>query len=66
MSKTEKVHFFVLYPSLNLCQSARECPNFLKIWQLTNFDMGFQKINIRSRNKIVDFFERSVFSRTAT
>ena len=28
--------------------------------------MGFQKINMISRNKIVDFFERSVFSRTTT
>jgi hypothetical protein len=55
MSKTEKEHFFVLYPSLNLWQSARECPNFLKNWQLNNFDMGFQKINIKSRKKIVDF-----------
>jgi hypothetical protein len=55
MSKSEKVHFCALYPSLNLCQSARERPNFLKNWQLTNFDIGFQKINIRSRKKIVDF-----------
>ena len=28
--------------------------------------MGFQKINMRIRKKTVDFFERSVFSRTAT
>ena len=26
-----------------LCQSARECPNFLEKWESTNFDMGFQK-----------------------
>jgi hypothetical protein len=35
-------------------------------WQITNFDMGFQKNNTKSRNKIVDFLERSVFSRSAT
>jgi hypothetical protein len=29
-------------------QSVRECPKILKIRQITNFDMGFQKINTRS------------------
>jgi hypothetical protein len=33
-AKSEKELFFVILPSLNLCQSAKECPNF---------DMGFQK-----------------------
>jgi hypothetical protein len=26
--------------------SVRECPNFLKICQITNFDMGFQKKHV--------------------
>jgi hypothetical protein len=41
--------------TLRLCQSARECPNFLKKWESTNFDMGFQKKNISSRSEKVDF-----------
>ena len=32
------------------------CPKILKIIQETNFDMGFQKINIRDRYKEVVFF----------
>ena len=32
--------------SLNLCQSVRECPKILKICQITNFDMGFQKKHV--------------------
>jgi hypothetical protein len=38
--------------------STRECPKILKISQITNFDMGFQKINIRSRLEKVDFLPR--------
>jgi hypothetical protein len=53
--KILKSAFFVILPPLMLCQSARECPNFLKICQITNFDTSFQKNNIKSRNKIVDF-----------
>jgi hypothetical protein len=32
--------------SLSLCQSVRECPNFLKICQITKLDMCFQKKNV--------------------
>ena len=46
--------------SLSLCQSVRECPKFLKIIQETNFDMGFQKINIRDRYKKVVVFNGCV------
>ena len=46
--------------------SARECPNFLKNWESTNFDMGFQKKNISSRSEKVDFLKNDVFSRTRT
>ena len=69
---TEKGHIFkiCLYVhetlTLIICQSVRKCPNFLKLWLITNFDMGFQKNDIRSQSEKVDFFERSVFSRTAT
>ena len=52
--------------TLIICQSVRKCPNFLKFWLITNFDMGFQKNDIRSQSEKVDFFERSVFSRTAS
>jgi len=31
-------------------QSVRECPKILKICQITNLDMGFLKIDIRSRS----------------
>jgi hypothetical protein len=48
--------------SLALCQSGRECPKILKIWQTTNFDMGFQKKDIRSRSEKVDISNRR-FSR---
>jgi hypothetical protein len=44
--------------SLTLCQSVRECPNILKIIQKTNFDMGFLKINMRSRLEKVDFLRQ--------
>jgi hypothetical protein len=39
----------------NPCQSVRECPKILKICQITQFDMGFQKINMISRYEKVDF-----------
>ena len=69
---SEKGHIFniCLYVhetlTLIICQSVRKCPNFLKLWLITNFDMGFQKNDIRSQSEKVDFFERSVFRRTDT
>jgi hypothetical protein len=33
--------------SSNICLLKKTYPKFLKIIQETNFDMGFQKINIR-------------------
>ena len=42
----------------NPFQSVSECPKFLKIRQITNFDMGFQKINMRSRFFLGDFSDR--------
>ena len=42
--------------SSNPWLSVRECPKILKICQITKFDMGFQKINTRSRYEKVDFF----------
>ena len=32
---------------------------FLKFWLITNFDMGFQKNDIRSRSEKVVFFEHA-------
>ena len=46
--------------------SKRKCPIGLKFYQITNFDMGFQKNNIRGRNKKVDFFFRVSFSDSRT
>ena len=36
--------------------SLSACPKFLKIKQETNFDMGFQRIDIRDRSKKDGFF----------
>ncbi len=47
----------------NALISTRECPKILKICQITNFDMGFQKKNISSRSEKVDFFESCGFLR---
>jgi hypothetical protein len=52
--------------SLTPCQSVKECPKILRIIQETNFDMGFQKINMRSWSEKVDFFHWVIFRRTAT
>ena len=53
--------------SLSLCQSVRECPKFLKICQITNFDMGFQKKNVLGgRSEDLDFFSSAIFTRTPT
>jgi hypothetical protein len=51
---------------LSLCQSVRNCPKFLKICQLTNFDMGFQKKNVLGRSEDLDFFSSAIFTRTPT
>jgi hypothetical protein len=40
----------------NNCLLKEACPEILKIIQETNFDMGFQKINIRDRYKEALFF----------
>jgi hypothetical protein len=37
--------------SSDICLSKKTYPKFLRIIQETNFDMGFQKINIRDRYK---------------
>ena len=50
--------------SLTLCQLVRECPNFLKIYQITNFDMGFQKKRVSDRSKDLDFFPSAIYSQT--
>ena len=62
-----KIYLYV-HETLTLitCQSVRKCPDFLKLWLITNFDMGFQKNDIRSQSEKVDFFERSVFRRCDT
>jgi hypothetical protein len=46
--------------SLTLCQSVRECPNFLKIYPVTNFDMDFEKKLVSGRSECLDFFYRRV------
>ena len=40
----------------NNCLLKEGCPKILIIIQETNFDMGFQKINIRERYKVAVFF----------
>ena len=52
--------------SLSLCQSVKECPKFLKICQITNFDMGFQKKQVSGGSEDLDFFSSAIFSRTPT
>ena len=52
--------------SLTLCQSVRECPKILKIYQITNFDTGFQKKHVSGRSEDLDFFLSASFSRTTT
>jgi hypothetical protein len=43
---------------------SKNCENLAD--SLTKFDMGFQKINMRSRSEKVDFFNWVIFRRTAT
>ena len=50
--------------SSNPCQSLRERPKILKICQITKFDMGFQKIDIRSRLEKVDFLPQAKIRRS--
>ena len=52
--------------SLSLCQSVSECPKILKIYQVTNIDMGFQKKHVSGGSEDLDFFLSASFSRTAT
>jgi hypothetical protein len=52
----EKAEYWIFFS--NPCQSVRECPKILKICQITDFDMGFQKINMISRLEKVDFYLR--------
>ena len=42
--------------------SARKCPVGLKLYQINNFDMGFQKSNTRGRNSKMFFFSIWCFS----
>ncbi len=42
--------------SLTLCQSVRECPKFLIIWQTTKFEVGFQKSD--KERRFLEKFER--------
>ena len=37
----------------------------LKLYQVLNFDISFQKNNIRSRNKNVDFYHWVIFRRNS-
>jgi hypothetical protein len=39
------------------CQSVRQCPKILKIWQTTNFNKGFQRNDFRSK------YEKGLFLR---
>jgi hypothetical protein len=39
-----------------------EEPNFLKIRQITKFDMGFQKKHVSGRSEDLDFFLSASFS----
>jgi hypothetical protein len=50
----------------NPCLSTWGRPKILKICQDTNFDMGFQENNMRSRSEKVDFLNRTGFSDSAT
>ena len=64
--KILKIAIFRYTPSfIALLLSARECLNFLKICQITNFDISFQKITLEVETK-KSIFERSVFSRATT
>jgi hypothetical protein len=38
--------------------SKTACPHFLKVYQVTNFDMGFQKKRFLGRFEDLDFFYR--------
>ena len=42
--------------SFNPWFSVTECPKILKIHQITNFDMGFQKKHVSGRSEDLDFF----------
>ncbi len=53
---------YVKKMSLTLCQSVKKCHKIMKICQITNIDMGFQKKDISSRSEQVDFFEQVAFS----
>ena len=52
--------------SLTLSRSVRECPNILKTWQITNFDMCLQKKKFQADLKTSFFFSSAIFSRTPT
>jgi hypothetical protein len=47
MGKSAYMSIYTL--SSNICLLKKTYPEFLRILQETNFDMGFQKINIRDR-----------------
>jgi hypothetical protein len=52
---SKKVHLRVYNLPSNPCISTMECPKFLKICQITNFDIGFQKKKLE-RSKFGDRF----------
>jgi hypothetical protein len=64
MSISEKVPKKPYTLFSNPCQSVRERPKILKICQITKLDMGFQKINMRSRLEKVDFLPQAKFRRS--
>ena len=77
MSKIEKMGLFLVEKivnkkcpfraqanTLSLCQSAIDCPNFLRNKESTNFYMGFLKKNFSRRSEKVDFLKNDVFCRT--
>ena len=48
--------------TLTLCHLVRECLKFLKLKQITNFDMGFRKNTFKGDVKTSIFFRSSELS----
>ena len=46
--------------------STKNSPIDLKFYHIANFDIGFQKNNIRSRNSKIDYFNPTILKRTRT
>ena len=60
----QRNHFWPHSLTLNPILSTRKCPIDLKLYQITNFEMDFQRNYIRSRNSKVDFLNRTILRRT--